>query len=44
MVVDKKDSKFYFLEANNMPQLSTGSNVLAKLTILQKYLMQKVEK
>jgi glutathione synthase/RimK-type ligase-like ATP-grasp enzyme len=38
MVVDRRTNKHYFLEANNMPQLSTGSNVSAKLTILHEYL------
>jgi glutathione synthase/RimK-type ligase-like ATP-grasp enzyme len=41
MVVDKRDGKHYFLEANNMPQLSTGSNVSAKLSVLNEYLVSK---
>ena len=43
MVVDKRDGKHYFLEANNMPQLSTGSNVPAKLLVLNDYLATKTK-
>ncbi len=43
MVVDKRDGKHYFLEANNMPQLSTGSNVPAKLSVLNDYLVSKTK-
>ena len=43
MVVDKRDGKHYFLEANNMPQLSTGSNVPAKLLVLNDYLSTKTK-
>lgn len=42
MIVDKNTGKHYFLEANNMPQLSTGSYVEAKLKILNNYLTKLV--
>lgn len=38
MVVDKKTGKYYFLEANNMPQISTGSNTTEKMRVLDAYL------
>lgn len=38
MIVDRNTGKHYFLEANNMPQLSTGSLVEDKIRILSSYL------
>lgn len=38
MVCHKETGDYYFLEANNMPQLATGSNVPAKLTALDAFL------
>lgn len=38
MIVDKNTGEHYFLEANNMPQLSTGSLVEAKITKLDEFL------
>jgi len=42
MVISKKDSQHYFLESNNMPQLSTGSNVDAKLAVINEYLISRL--
>lgn len=39
MVIDKKTGRHYLLEANNMPQISTGSNTTMKLQILHEYLI-----
>ncbi len=38
MIRHNETGEYYFLEANNMPQLSTGSNVDKKLTVLNEYL------
>jgi glutathione synthase/RimK-type ligase-like ATP-grasp enzyme len=38
MIQNREDGKFYFLEINNMPQLSTGSYVPEKLQFLSDYL------
>ncbi len=40
MIVDKTTGRHYFLEANNMPQLSTGSNVPHKMRALDDYLFE----
>lgn len=40
IVVDKTTGAHYVLEVNNMPQLSTGSEVEAKLQALDQYLVQ----
>lgn len=37
MIVDKKTGQHYFLEVNNMPQLSTGSFTEAKAEVLNSY-------
>jgi len=42
MVCHKETGEYYFLEANNMPQLATGSNVPAKLTALDEYFSRLV--
>lgn len=42
MVCHKETGEYYFLEANNMPQLATGSNVPAKLTALDEYFTRLV--
>lgn len=39
MIRDKDTDQYYFLEANNMPQLATGAHVQAKLTELDAYLV-----
>lgn len=38
MIVHRETGEYYFLEANNMPQLATGSNVIEKMTALDEYL------
>ncbi|MGF7229495.1 MAG: ATP-grasp domain-containing protein [Candidatus Saccharibacteria bacterium] len=43
MIVDKTTGKHYFLEANNMPQLSTGSLVEAKTAALNTFLTTWIE-
>lgn len=40
MIVDKRTGQHYFLEINNMPQLSTGSLVPQKMQALDAYLTQ----
>ena len=42
MVCHKETGEYYFLEANNMPQLATGSNVPAKLAALDDYFARLV--
>ncbi|HEX8762790.1 MAG TPA: hypothetical protein VF733_03445 [Candidatus Saccharimonadales bacterium] len=37
MIVDNQTGEYYFLEANNMPQLSTGSLVPEKMRALDSY-------
>jgi len=37
MIIDSTTNKHYFLEANNMPQISTGSFVKDKAQILSDY-------
>jgi glutathione synthase/RimK-type ligase-like ATP-grasp enzyme len=43
MVRHRENGQYYFLEANNMPQLSTGSFVPEKLTALSGYLAELAE-
>lgn len=43
MVCHKETGEYFFLEANNMPQLATGSNVPTKLTALDGYFAGLVE-
>lgn len=38
MIKDKKSGIYYFLEGNNMPQLSTGTYVTEKMTALNNFL------
>jgi glutathione synthase/RimK-type ligase-like ATP-grasp enzyme len=38
MIIHKETGKHYFLEANNMPQLSTGSLVDEKIAVVSRYL------
>ncbi len=38
MIMDKSTGEYYFLEANNMPQLATGSFVPEKMKALDTYL------
>jgi D-alanine-D-alanine ligase-like ATP-grasp enzyme len=38
MICHKETGEYYFLETNNLPQLSTGSNVKTKLKALDLYL------
>jgi len=40
MVMHKDTGEYYFLEANNMPQLSTGSFVPEKMAMLHEYLLE----
>jgi glutathione synthase/RimK-type ligase-like ATP-grasp enzyme len=40
MIVHKETGKYYLLEVNNMPQLSTGSLVPEKLAVLDAYLRE----
>lgn len=42
MIIHKETGKYYLLEANNMPQLSTGSMVSEKLQALDSYLNELV--
>lgn len=42
MVSHKETGEYYFLEANNMPQLATGSNVPVKLAALDEYFARLV--
>ena len=44
MVCHKETAEYYFLEANNVPQLSTGSNVPKKLAVLDEYLDELAHK
>ena len=44
MVRHKETAEYYFLEANNMPQLSTGRNVQMKLAVLDEYLNELAKK
>ena len=43
MIIDKNTGKHYFLEANIMPQLSTGSLVEAKMAKIDEFLTEWVE-
>jgi len=40
MVAHRESGEYYFLEANNMPQLATGSYVPEKMTALSEYLVE----
>ncbi|CAN5416318.1 hypothetical protein BH09PAT4_BH09PAT4_02240 [soil metagenome] len=40
MVQHRENGKYYFLEANNMPQLATGSFVAEKMAMLDGYLQE----
>jgi glutathione synthase/RimK-type ligase-like ATP-grasp enzyme len=44
IIFDKADNKPYFLEANPIPQIATGSNVDAKLEALAQAIEEKVNK
>lgn len=43
MIRHRENGSFYFLEANNMPQLSTGSFVTQKLEMLSEYMNELAE-
>lgn len=43
MIMHQNTGEYYFLEANNMPQLSTGSFVVEKMSMLNAYLLELTE-
>jgi glutathione synthase/RimK-type ligase-like ATP-grasp enzyme len=44
MIVDAKSGEYYMLEANNMPQLSTGSMVTDKMHVFDSYIAEYFER